>query len=70
MCEKISSHCHQSDENNTIGDGGVVVLVTMFQSELETEVPGLNPARNYDIHHSELEITCRYSNSRVPSDLW
>ena len=41
-----------------------------FQIQVETDVqvPDLNPAQ--DIDSSELEINCRYSNSKVPGDLW
>ena len=43
----------------------------MFQIQVETDpkVPGSNPARDYDSDRSELEITCRCSNSRAPGDL-
>ena len=40
-----------------------------IQVEIDTWAPSLNPFREYDIDHSELEITCCYSNSRAPGDL-
>ena len=52
--------------------GGQEVLVAMFQTQVEADasVPGSNPNQDYNIDHSELEITCHYSNSRAPGDLW
>ena len=40
----------------------------MFQIQIETDpsVPGLNPARDYDIDRSESEMACHYLNSSTP----
>ena len=49
-----------------------MVYVAVFQIQVETDaqVPGSNPTLDWDIDCSELEITCRYSNSRAPGDQW
>ena len=33
------------------------------------KILSLNPAQEYNINCSELEITCSYSNSKVPGEL-
>ena len=43
-------------------------VLSQIQVERMPEIPGLNP--DYDIDHSELEITCGYSNRRLQGDLW
>ena len=35
-------------------------VLSQIQKERMPEVPGLNPARDYDIDRSELKITCHY----------
>ena len=39
----------------------------MFQIQVETDakVPGSNPALDFDIDPSELEISCRNSNNKI-----
>ena len=40
-------------------------LLSQIQVERMPWVPGSNPAWEYDIVRSELEISCRYSNNRA-----
>ena len=59
--------------NNNNSQAKPVMVAEQVLSQIQVErmpyVPGLNPAQDYDIYCSELEITCRYSNSRALGDL-
>ena len=48
-------------------DQSLVVGIIQVDTHLKTRVR--IPARDYDIEYSEVEILCRYSNSRAPGDM-